>query len=188
MYHVSEDPRAVRSAKLICEGLEKCLEEKPFDKIRINDIYEKCSVSRATFYRLFDSKDDVLFYECDKLLSERLQIVGSMAFASKTEMAVYTAKIWLSHLTLIKAIIDNGLYYILYETQRKNAGLLTKIYDIQPLDEKQKDYFIAALSSLICGALRVYFMHGATEPIEDIYKTICQCLDIIAVSFDPQAK
>ena len=55
MYHVSNDLRAKNSAELICRGLEKCLKEKPLNKIKISDIYSKSFVSRSTFYRLFDS-------------------------------------------------------------------------------------------------------------------------------------
>ncbi|MFR4008571.1 MAG: hypothetical protein ACLT0Y_04305 [Christensenellales bacterium] len=36
------------------------MQEKPFHKLRISDINQKSYVSRATFYRLFDSLQDVL--------------------------------------------------------------------------------------------------------------------------------
>ena len=70
MYHISEDKRAVKSAELIWEGLEKCLAEKELKKIRISDINEKSYVSRATFYRLFDSIGDVLIYRCDRIFAD----------------------------------------------------------------------------------------------------------------------
>ena len=180
MYHVSDDVRVQKSAKLICEGLGKCMEEKPFDKIKISDIYEKSFVSRATFYRLFDSKTDVLSYECDKLMSERAQTVEHADFSNKLDLAIYSINLWLSHKTLIKAIVENHLYWILYETHRKNADILKKIYNLPYSDEKQLDYFVANLTSLICCTLSVYFMHGANEPIEEVYRTVCQCNNIIA--------
>ena len=65
MYHVSNDIRSKKSAELIWEGMETCLQEKSLDKLRITDIYQKSFVSRATFYRLFDSVQDVIAYKCD---------------------------------------------------------------------------------------------------------------------------
>lgn len=65
MYHVSNDIRSKKSADLIWNGMKKCLLEKSLDKLHITDIYQKSFVSRATFYRLFDSLPDVIAYECD---------------------------------------------------------------------------------------------------------------------------
>lgn len=183
MYHIPEKRRPQESAQLICDGLERCLEEKPFSKIRINDVARASFVSRATFYRLFDSITDVLAYECDRVFAERMRVAADASFASKTEQAVFSAKIWLSHPTLIRAIVENDLYYILFETHAKNAELLKKLYPLPFEDEKQVDYFLSVLSSMICGALAVYFKHGATEPIEEVYKTVCQCADVITETF-----
>ena len=65
----------------------------------------------------------------------------------------------------------------------RNAALLKKIYTLQFDDENYLDYFVSALSSLICGVLDVYFKHGATEPVEEVYKTICECISIISKTF-----
>ena len=111
---------------MICEGLGKCLEEKPFNKITVNDVYEKSFVSRATFYRLFDNLSDVLSYECDTLFAERLKLIENRTFSDKKEQALYCIRIWLSHTSLVKAIVDNNLYRILYDTHAKNADLLKK--------------------------------------------------------------
>lgn len=184
MYHVTNDLRVKKSAKLISQGLEKSLKEKPFNKISINNICENCSVSRATFYRLFDSINDVFAYVCDEILVERLQMVESKTFTNKHEKALYCIKIWLSHPSLIKALVDNNLGWILYESHARNVALLKKIYNIPFDDEKQSDYFTSILSSLICAALFVYFKHGANEPIENVYVTVCKCTNIIAESFN----
>lgn len=183
MYHISKDLRAQKSASLIRQGLERCLEEKPFEKIRVSDIYEKSFVSRATFYRLFDSITDVFAYECDCIMTEVLKTPDRPVFADKKEQALYCMNIWLSHPTLIKALIDNNLGWILYDTHAKHADLLKKIYPLPFESEEQAEYFISILSSLICGALSVYFKHGASEPIEEVYQTVCACTSIIATTF-----
>ena len=183
MYRISKSIRTKRSAALICEALEKCLEEKPFDKITIEDIRERCFVSRATFYRLFDELADVLSYECDNIFEERLRLAKSHEFADKKDRALYCIKIWLNHANLMKALVENNLCRILFNTHKKNADLLKKLYPIPFTDEKKADYFISILSSSICSALAIYFKHGATEPIEDVYAAVCECMNVISESF-----
>ena len=184
MYHISNNKRTQKSAKLICEGLEICLKEKPFNKISVNDIYKKCFVSRSTFYRLFDSIIDVLSYECDNIFTERLKIIENHTFSSKKEQALYSIKIWLAHKSLIKALVENNLGWILYDTHRKNAELMKKLYQIHFANENQLDYFISILSSIICSSLFVYFRHNETEFLEDVYKTVCNCISSINQSFN----
>lgn len=42
------------------EALSKLLEHKPYHEITISEIIERAGISRATFYRNFNSKDDVV--------------------------------------------------------------------------------------------------------------------------------
>ena len=184
MYHISKDARAKKSAELICLGLEKCLEEKPFNRISVNDIYKKCFVSRTTFYRLFDSITDVLSYECDNIFFERLKLAETHIASSKKEQALYIIKIWLTHKQLIRALVENNLGWILFETHRKNAELLKKLYPIHFASDLQLDYFISILSSFICSSLFVYFRHNESEILEDVYKIICDCISTINHSFN----
>lgn len=89
MYHISEDKRAVKSAQLIWEGLEKCLQEKALATVRVSDINEKSFVSRATFYRLFDSVQDVLVYECDCIFTELTLELSKGSFSSNKELFLF---------------------------------------------------------------------------------------------------
>ena len=120
MYHVSKDKRAVKSAQLIWEGLEKCLREKELGKIRVADISEKSYVSRATFYRLFDSIEDVLVYECDLIFKEITSGLENGSFASSKDLILFFIKQWLDQKMLMRVLLENHLPNILYETHMKN--------------------------------------------------------------------
>ncbi len=73
MYHIKKDQRSRLSAKLIFDGLGELLKENEYEDIRITDIVKKAEVGRATFYRNFDNKIDVLRYESDKVFIEMME-------------------------------------------------------------------------------------------------------------------
>lgn len=183
MYHVSNNARTKKTAQLICDALGKCLEEKPLDKIRVNDIHEKCYVSRATFYRLFDSITDVLKYESDTIFLDRFSLVKDKHFENKEELVVFCANIWLSHPTFVKSLLDNHLIWILQNTYITHYDLLTKLYNIPFENELKIEYFVSILAAILSAVIETYFKNGASEPIEEIYKIVCHSLSTIEKSF-----
>lgn len=57
---MKQDLRVVVTRRMIQEALLKLLETKPIDKIRINELCETSGVNRATFYRHYETLQDVL--------------------------------------------------------------------------------------------------------------------------------
>lgn len=68
----SENPIAIQSKKWIVDALLKLMERKPLRKITIQEITEKAQLDRRTFYRNFESKEDVLNYYIKSLSEEYL--------------------------------------------------------------------------------------------------------------------
>ena len=50
------DPRQKRTRKLLQDALQKLLQEKPFEEILVQDITDKATVNRATFYDHYTDK------------------------------------------------------------------------------------------------------------------------------------
>ena len=173
MYHVSNDLRAKKSAELICKGLEKCLEEKPLQKIRISDIYSKSYVSRSTFYRLFDSIEDIFAYECDIIRNETINAVKDKDFKDKNAEVIYCIKLWMKHEALIKAIVENRLIGVLYDSHMRNAKDLKKLYSYYQKDDSEFNYFVSVLVSLIFTALTIYFQNNGEKSVEEIFEQVC---------------
>ena len=51
----------------IKDGLIACIAVKPFAKVSVSDISAASGVTRATFYRIFDTTTDVMSFICDDL-------------------------------------------------------------------------------------------------------------------------
>lgn len=52
----------------IADSLLLLLQEKPIEKITIQELTAKASVGRVTYYRNFTSKEDIITYKLDKLM------------------------------------------------------------------------------------------------------------------------
>ena len=180
MYHVSNDKRSQKSARLIWQGMEKALQEKPLQKLRVTDIYEQSYVSRATFYRLFDSVEDVLAYECDLIYLELAESVQGAAFPSKQELFLYMIQKWLEQDVLVKTLAENNLVSVIYETHMKNRSLMKALFlENTTISDREADYLTAVLATLIPAAVNVWYLHGKTETPQEIYQTIRRSLGII---------
>lgn len=180
MYHISNDKRSRKSAELIWQGMKQCLQEKGFDKLRINDICQKSYVSRATFYRLFDSLQDVLAYECDQIYKQLAEAVQSTSIKSKQEFFCLLVKKWMDQEILIKTLVENNMISIIYETHMKHRRFMEKIFlkNIAVSDE-EADYMVSLLANIIPAAMNVWYLHKKTETSEDVYRIVGHSLNLI---------
>ena len=181
MYHVSNDIRSKKSAKLIWEGMEKCLLEKSLDKVRITDIYQKSFVSRATFYRLFDSIQDVIVYECDCIYLQLAENIRTSFFSSRQDIFLFLIEEWLKQEVLIKTLVENNMIGIIYDTHMKNHELLKKLFlENISLSNKDADYLVSILANIIPAAVNTWYQHGKTETPKEIYNSVTRSLTIIS--------
>jgi AcrR family transcriptional regulator len=67
-----EDPRITRTRQLLHHAFLELLREKSFQEITIQDISERATVNRVTFYAHFLDKNDLLEYSIREMFKERL--------------------------------------------------------------------------------------------------------------------
>jgi AcrR family transcriptional regulator len=66
----SEDLRVRRTQKFLWEALLSLLEERSFETISVTDICERAMVHRATFYKHYESKQDLTLQGIKSLISQ----------------------------------------------------------------------------------------------------------------------
>lgn len=57
---MKQDLRVVITKRMIQEALIRLLENKPIDKIKVNELCEESGINRATFYRHYETLSDIL--------------------------------------------------------------------------------------------------------------------------------
>lgn len=69
------DPRVRRTRQLLLRALQELMAEKSFQAITVQDIAERATVNRATFYAHFSDKYGLLEYSVRETFRERLRRV-----------------------------------------------------------------------------------------------------------------
>ena len=71
---------------LLAEALKICMKKAPLEKITVKDITDTCGISRQTYYRHFQDKQDLVNWYFEKILNateilsahyERLLVEGA---------------------------------------------------------------------------------------------------------------
>ena len=161
MYHIANDKRARISAGLVLDALEECLKEKNYDLITITDVCRVSTVSRATFYRLFDNMDDVLAYKIELFESEfESEITGK----DIREIMVSFLSRWIEHPEVLDILIHIHREDILYECHRKRADNISRHF----LKMEATDYHISILTQLLISVLTTWAKNGKKETPAEI--------------------
>lgn len=117
MYKRCTTEKAAMQQRRIEECLLAAMQEKPVAEISVSGLCEQTGLSRKTFYRLFESKQDVLHSLIDRTIREYIryslpqQIV--QGDASPELLSFYY--FWLEQRTLLDALSKNGISTMLYD-------------------------------------------------------------------------
>lgn len=170
MYHIKDDKRAQRSAKLITQGLNQCLLKKEYQKITVADILKEATVGRATFYRLFDSINDVLVYECD-LMFRQINIDSNSDKTPQTIMLL-DIETFMRHDLLLEAIVNSQQISIIYKAQRRQIEN-NSLFKYESLTDSQQDFYLSTLTYLLVSTLTTWIKHDKKESAKELF-TILQ--------------
>ena len=73
----SKNPSAIRSQEEITQALLSLMHKHPYGEITVKQIILEARLARKTFYRNFESKDDVLLSLISKKLNDYFDIVNN---------------------------------------------------------------------------------------------------------------
>ena len=177
MYHIRNDKRCLRSAEAISEALGELLDRKPFMDITVTDIQRTAGIGRSTFYRLFDTIDDVVRYIVDVKFREIASYYDVMDMHEFTE-------------SCLRGIIDNdgGLINIMSSgrtdliTGSLRENLHRAAVDAGEGSETELQYKFAVFSSACLSVIRVWDENGRKESIEELAANLEQYLNMARLS------
>lgn len=166
-----------RTKKAISEVFWQLLEEKPYNKITVQNIVERCQVNRNTFYYHFQDIPALVEYSI-KEWTERI-IRENSKFGSAINCLVSITKELVKRKTafnhIYHSVCDETLIRYMNETSHhivqsyiENA---TKSTD---LPSEGKVVLIRYYKSILVGVVLDWFAAGTSYDLIDFCQTICQ--------------
>ncbi|MGG0550425.1 TetR/AcrR family transcriptional regulator [Priestia megaterium] len=140
----SNNPISIRSRKWIIDALLKLMEEKPYDKISIKEISDRAGLVRKTFYRNFESKEDVLYEYITELMTEAEKAFEALESLTPYSMSYAYFKFWHEHVDFLKLIYKNNLFIIILKHLEKYAPTVFekfKAHVMKDFDETFLKYY-----------------------------------------------
>ena len=172
MYHIKEDRRSRASAAAIVRGLQDCLSIMPMHAITVSDIHRSSGISRATFYRLFDTPEDVLHYQFDEMARQ---------IGEQTQPELHLEHMiaqGMQYHELIQALVENRRLDLLFEYTEKSFQNLDarQILFPESMDPMEREYILTHLSISLVGLLITWLRHGCTESPAQLAGYMKKCI------------
>lgn len=188
MFHIKADKRSQTSARLIVEGLYRCLAEKRFSSITITDIQRASSVGRATFYRLFDTLTDVLEYECDNVFRQMLAQYRANGPAPEgvspfESLFTFFMEYWMEHTSLLDALIDSHRIDIMQAVYLSHTDEIKAILVPElTLTQQELQYFVSVATAAIFGMFYTWTENGRKENSAKLIAALKHSIDMVEFS------
>lgn len=179
MYHIANDPRARKSAELIAQSVLALSKDKPADRLSIAAIQRASSVSRSTFYRLFDTPVDVLLWQVDKLFDDFVRDLPLQGTRKSILFSFFQTI--MEHAELFAALEKCSRLNALAQNHRryfKDMGSLIGIPSEQ--EAAGQEYLIDIMSYLLPVAISTWIHRGQKDTPEEVYHYFWQSIRTIA--------
>lgn len=182
MYHIKPDRRSQASAAQIVRGMQECLRTTPLKAITVSDIHRSTGISRATFYRLFDTPEDVLIYQMDQMIDAATQVYDTQSDLTTAQLLEQTIDLGLQNHEFLKALVDNGRHDLLFQYTEKNFRKLDNLKAIFPQDMEQteREYIITHLSTGMVASQITWARNGHQETAKDLIRYLERYTQIVS--------
>ena len=182
MYHIKSDKRSQTSAAEIVRGLQECLKTTPLKSVTVSDIHRATGISRATFYRLFDTPEDVLIYQLDEMTENAAATYEARKDLPTAQLLEETIALGLQNHEFLRALVENGRYDLLFQYTEKSYRQLDDQKKIFPVDmeETERNYVIAQLSMGMVASQITWARNGQQETASDLIRYLKRYAGIIS--------
>ena len=141
------------------------MKEQDFHAIVISNLTERACVGRASFYRNFTSKEDVLRQEANRLAGEWKQLYEQEEHTAPTEILISLLDFHKDHSDFYLALYQAGLEKIVLD-------ILLKQVEISPELPNAVAYLRSSIAYLIFGWIVEWMKRGMQESGTELAKMI----------------
>jgi len=171
LYHLTSKIKTHQSAELIYHALCELIKNKNINSITIKELVEEAGVGRATFYRLFDSIEDVLHYKCDASFVDLRQYIIQFRKSEQligpttsTDLLKPLLRFWYLDSFIIEIIIKINRLDILMSNVESMFSIMFSQLDHNSNSDFQEEYFVSMRSGILFNILVTWIKNKKDIP------------------------
>ena len=182
MYHIKADKRSQSSAAEIVRGMQECLKSTPLKAITVTDIHRCTGISRATFYRLFDTPEDVLLYQLDQMTAQIIEYYEDQWQEASAGLLEQSISVGMYYHDFIKAMVENGRFDLLYRYTERSFRAFDERKAIfsRTMAPVERVFVIAQLSMSLVASLIAWSKHGRKDTPADVVGYLEQYVQVLS--------
>lgn len=167
-------PRASDISKLwMRDALLALMQETPYSKITVTQIAKKAGVSRLTFYRNFDSKDDILRFHLQSGFEEYLEKIHTGHITDLEQAIALCFEFWSQRKDEIRLFIRQKVGPIMLQPFESCFDKLLQEFDLETAFTPLQQRFIAGgMFSAMLTWIEEDGSQSASEAARQIMETI----------------
>ncbi|MCM1181808.1 MAG: TetR/AcrR family transcriptional regulator [Roseburia sp.] len=145
----------------IIEAFLALLVEKTPDEISISELCSQAGVGRASFYRNFESKEDILKAHINAIFHEWIDEYAKNSGAALIEQIRSIFAHLEKHMDFYGLLNERGFIYLLKD-------VLIGVFGPKPEQSKAEAYAAAFVAYSLYGWIEVWFQRGMQESAEEM--------------------
>lgn len=110
-----QEKQKEQSKEWIADAFFTLLKKKNYDAITVSEIAKKADLSRRTFYRAFDCKQDIIAYMFERIFPEYISAVNELPTKKREYLAIAIVEFVNKHLELFRCLKRNHLDYLIID-------------------------------------------------------------------------
>ena len=186
--HASNNPSAIRSQREITQALLNLMRTEPYEEITVKQILLESKLARKTFYRNFDSKDDVLYSYINHCLHDYFDVVNNARADVLTTIFAFAAK----YKNMLLVLDKNDMLHIMLRCMNEYSSTMLAQQNkclnpfVRLFAGLESEYLVALNIGAIWNVIALWIKRGMKESPDEVRKTIEEYLKRIGqtVAFD----
>ncbi|SHJ62519.1 TetR/AcrR family transcriptional regulator [Parasporobacterium paucivorans] len=135
-----------RSKQWIIDALFELMKTKSYQEITIKDLTEKAGVARLTFYRNFETKEDVLVKHFENMFAQYLNDLNAFEINTAEDALTKCFEYWKKNKVHIELFTENHLLAALSAPFGNYLETMINRYDVaKSLTVNQKQFLVGGL-------------------------------------------
>ena len=161
------NPSNVFAKDCIATALIKLMKQKKYEDITITDIANTAGVSRVTYYRNYNSKEDIITHHMDELGYRLEQEMKDLDRIKDMYACVLTFfRYWKKQSDFLLCLSEAKLSYLLLEHINKSVS----IFSTSPKKKYEACYFVGSMHNIMFEWIK----DGTKESPEEMAAILCE--------------